>query len=205
MAVQPPDTFDAAAAELFHAFVRGDSSAAVSTSIRKVAEHLRRVLERGYELSTDDAEEITQDVMLTVLELAQEPGNLDEVRNPPAFLMRMARNRAIDRLRRSSRQDVELSPEVASSVASRDDAIAALLDKTATAAGMQDAMRAADAAGDYSTLEIVRLWLDLADELNASPTSREVADRAGVTHPTVLNALNRFKAYFAADRGDPPN
>lgn len=205
MGARTRDTFDAAAAELFHAFAHGDDTAAVSSAAGKVADRLRRVLERGYGLSTGEAEETAQDVMLKVLELAHEPGALDEIANPPAFLMRLARNRAIDRLRRSSREDVELSPELASAVPGHDDAIAALLDATATAASVQDAMRAADAAEDHSTLEIVRLWLDMADELDTSPTSREVADRAGVSHTSVNSALKRFRTYFPVDQEVPAN
>lgn len=197
---QPQDTFDDAATQLFHAFAQGDDATIASQNVRTVADRLHRLLQRSYGLSSAEAEETAQDVIVKVIELARTPGGgLDQVRNPGAYLTRLARNRAIDQIRRSSRDDAELSPELAHSLPSRDDAIAALLDASATAARIRAAMQTADRLGDHLALETVRLWLDMADKTGEPPSSRDIATKARVSHTAINQALRRFRRYLPAN------
>jgi DNA-directed RNA polymerase specialized sigma24 family protein len=118
------------------------------------------------------------------------------VRRPGAFLNQLARNRTIDRLRRHGRRDAELSPEVAATTPSRDDAIAAMLDASATATLVRAGLTAASGAKDHLTVRVITAWLDLADERDEPPNSREVAVRAEVSHTSVNTALKRFRDYL---------
>jgi transcriptional regulator of aromatic amino acid metabolism len=77
-----------------------------------------------------------------------------------------------------------------------DDAIAALLDREATAASVQAALTAAVADGADLLAHVVASWLDLAEELGRPPSSREVAPRAGVSHTTVNTMLRELRGYF---------
>ena len=190
--------FDAAAARLLDVPRHGDPRSASSRDLQIVTKRLRYLLERSYGLSVSEAEETTQEVIVRVLELRLDPGEhpTEEIRNPGAYLIRLARNRAIDHVRRRARSDVELSDELQGILPSHDDEIAAMLDATVTSALVRAAVRAASEAGDHVTLRVISTWLDLADELGEPPVSREVAERAGVSHTTVNHALKRFRAYL---------
>jgi DNA-directed RNA polymerase specialized sigma24 family protein len=193
--------FDAAASRLFAALQ--DGSAVSGEDYAAVSRWLVRWLERAFDFSRPDSEEATQEVLLRVAELAQasRPA-IDAVERPGAYLMRLARNHAIDRTRRAARRDIALSEELSAVLPGHDDAIAALLDATATTAAVRAAMRAAGQAGDRVARQVVRAWLDLAEEVGAAPSSREVGRRVGVSHTTVNHALERFKSFFPADTAD---
>jgi hypothetical protein len=65
------------------------------------------------------------------------------------------------------------------------------------ATSLEEAIRAADAAGDSVGIRVVLVWLELAEQLDGTPNQRQVAARAGVSHVTVGNVLTRFrKNYF---------
>lgn len=142
-------------------------------------------------LSEADAADGAQEVALSVIALGRKT---TEIRNPAAYLTRLAQNRAVDELRRSRRRDLTLTS--ATELPSDDDAIAALLEASATADAIRRAMRAAVEAEDHLALRVVSTWLDAADELGDAPPSREVARRAGVSHTSVNRALKRFRSYF---------
>lgn len=198
----PTTIFDAAAARLFASLSAGTTTETGSKDLQTVAGWLGRLLSRSYRLSEFEAEEIAQEVIVKVLEVARSPGDrLEEIRNPGAYLAQLARNKAIDHIRRRARGDVELSDELSEVLPSHDDEIAALLDASANAVLVRAAMRAASEAQDHLTQRVISTWLDIADELGEVPTSRDVAKRAKVSHTSVNQALKRFKGYFPARQG----
>lgn len=77
-----------------------------------------------------------------------------------------------------------------------DDAIARLLESTATAATLSSALRAAATAGDTALVDVVAAWLDLAQELGYAPSSRQVAAEAVTSHTAVNVALRRLRSYL---------
>ena len=158
---------------------------------------LRSVLRR-YGLSDSDSEDAAQEIMLKIISLGDALPDIDK---PAAYLTRAARNRAIDELRRRRRggEDIELTPVLAERLPAHDDRIAALLADTVTAEVVRQAMRSAVLAHDHLVLRVVSSWLDVADELGEAPVSRHVAERAGVSHTSVNQALRRFRQYFPDD------
>jgi DNA-directed RNA polymerase specialized sigma24 family protein len=193
----PPEAsgFDQAARRVFTALQDGDSAAIGSQDLETIVGMLRSLMRR-YGLSEGDAADGAQEVALSVIALGPKA---TEVRNPAAYLTRLAQNRAVDELRRSRHRDVMLPTERAAQLPSDDDAIAALLEANATADAIRRAMRAAIEAQDHLALRVVSTWLDAADELGKPPPSREVARRAGVSHTSVNQALKRFRSYFPAE------
>jgi DNA-directed RNA polymerase specialized sigma24 family protein len=184
--------FDQASRRVFAAMHDGDLAAIERQDLETIIGVLCSVLRRCG-LSESDAADGAQDVAMTVIALGRGTG---EVRNPAAYLTQLARNRAVDEFRRSRRRDLPLSTELAAELPSDDDAIAALLDASATADAIRRGMRAAVEAQDHLALRVVSTWLDAADELGTAPPSREVARRAGVSHTSVNQALKRFRSYF---------
>jgi hypothetical protein len=73
------------------------------------------------------------------------------------------------------------------------DNIAALLDSSATEDAVRAAMRTAIARGDALTARTVTTWLDMADLLGRAPSTREVAEKAQISHTSVATALKRFR------------
>jgi RNA polymerase sigma factor (sigma-70 family) len=188
--------FDPAAGRVFAALHEGDPAAIDPQDLETIIGMLRSLMLR-YGLSEADAADGAQEVALSVIALGRKT---TEVRKPAAYLTQLARNRAIDELRRSRRWDVALTPERAAQLPSDDDAIAALLQADATADAIRRAMRAAVEAQDHLAVRVVSTWLDAADELGEPPPSREVARRAGVSHTSVNQALKRFRSYFPDER-----
>lgn len=140
------------------------------------------------QLSQDERAEIADEAIVRLVGQTRS-GASGVIRNPAAFLSRVARNLALDRARRQ--EPVPLSEDVADS----DDAIAALLDHDATASSVEAAMQAAITAGDHIAVRVVAAWLNLAAE-QGHPSSREVAARADTSHTTVNEAMRRFRGYF---------
>jgi RNA polymerase sigma factor (sigma-70 family) len=168
-----------------------------------VATQLVRTLRRSYGFSDTEAQDVAQDVIVSLLETAKR-GSLAEIRNPGAYVIRLARNRAIDALRLRHRGDVELSVELTKALIGHDDAIAALLDKSADADRVRTAMSIAQHADDELARRVVATWLDVADEIGDSPSNRDVAKRAGISHTSVNNALKRFREYLLDASRTPP-
>lgn len=187
-----------AARELLEAVRSGKASAVAPEQLRIVFDRLTRTLMRSYGFAENDAADSAQDAIVSLLELAG-PGERagQEIRNPAAYLTWLARNRAIDRFRRrdfETPEDLERRGDAPRG--DDDERIAALLDRAASAAAIEDAMRAALDAQDTLAVRVVTVWLDTAQALGKAPSSREVAQRAGVSHTSVNQALRRFRTYF---------
>jgi DNA-directed RNA polymerase specialized sigma24 family protein len=189
-----PTPYDAAAGRVLGS---GGAAAPDSGDLRVVVAALARFL-AGWRLTREDAEELAQEVIVQTLTLQRQRALV--IDRPGAYLFSAVRNRALDRLRHERRgQAVVARLEGGARYSDDDDAVAALLERTATAEAVEFAMRAAGAADDRVAIRVVASWLELAEELGREPTSREVAPVAGVSHTSVNQALRRFRAYFPAD------
>jgi DNA-directed RNA polymerase specialized sigma24 family protein len=152
---------------------------------------LVRVLRTSrFHLSSEDAEDVAQEAVIRLVEFARTDA-ADRVHKPGAYLIRVAQHLAIDRARQAT---VSMSaPEDLETLATDDDAIAALLDADASVSLIEGAMRAAVSAGDHLAVRVVVHWLDLAQKFGEAPSSRAVAQRTGLSHTSVNKALSRFR------------
>lgn len=73
-----------------------------------------------------------------------------------------------------------------------------LLDQLASGDSVREALRTAAARRDYTTVNVVGSWLDLAARLGTAPSSRQVATELGMSKTSVANALDRFRSYLPA-------
>ncbi len=195
----PRTAFDHAAARLVFAIVSRSEEAIASDDYRVVVSTLT-VFAQRFGLSRDEAEEIAAE---TVAETFLRTTAHDrQVSQPAAYLFWTTRNRVIDRRRRARvREHAEMSVDDVERVShhyfsAEDDAITRLLDRHASVELVQDALRAASAAGDHLLVRIVTTWLNVAAELGHAPSSREVAPRAEVSHTSVNQALRRLRDYL---------
>lgn len=76
------------------------------------------------------------------------------------------------------------------------DRYAELLDQLASEDGVREALGTAATRGDHTTVAVVRAWLDLAHNLGAAPSSRQVATELAISKTSVANALDRFRSYL---------
>ncbi len=195
--------FDEAAARLTSTMEDGHevASADYETVVTALARYAR-----GFGLSSHDAEEVVADVMSEMLARVRgQRGTESELRQPTAYLFWTTRNRARDRLRRiRARGETELVGHDADVryYSDEDDAVVRLLDREATAAILEDALRAAVAAGDRLVVRVVVSWLNLAEETGAPPSSRAVAEQAELSHTSVNAALRRLATYLPPGAAD---
>jgi DNA-directed RNA polymerase specialized sigma24 family protein len=175
----------------------GPDALPAAEDVRVVTDVARGVVRSSHVAEHVDADDLAQDLLMRILELARD-GRGERIERPGAFLWVMARNAAMDRVRRA-RHGPRLSdaPEGPPDRPADDDAIARLLDRDASSEAVERALRAAVAGEDHLTVRVVAAWLDLAEERGEPPSSRDVAPRAGVSHTTVNHALARFRGYLA--------
>jgi hypothetical protein len=129
---------------------------------------------------------------------AAKAGRVDEDRSP-ALLVTIAKRRTVDQGRWNARHDAELNADDDDLGALDDEAVIRLFDASASFSCFEQAMEAALADGKVQEAQIVRIWVDLAFLTGRAPSQRMVAEKAGVSHPTVGRALDTFKTYFPDD------
>jgi DNA-directed RNA polymerase specialized sigma24 family protein len=185
--------FNAAAAAVVEKAVTGGqvSGDVYQTASKTLRRYVERLGARGA-----DAEEIAADVLSDLF--VHPPASVE---HPTAFLFWKARNRVYDRARVQKRRPEVLLDTLASGFySSEDDAIARLLDQAATAAELEDALRAANAVHDSLAADVALTWIKLARESGAAPSEREIARVIGVSHPTIGKALTRLREYILTTR-----
>ena len=143
-------------------------------------------------LPASDAAEIASESLARLLVVNQE-GRLDPARSPAPYLTRIAHNLAVSAMRRPTATNAELD-EAQHALA--DDEIAALLDARASSEMIRGALVQAVRVGDHVLVRVVRVWLELAESQGSAPASREVAERLGLSHTTVGEALKRLEKYL---------
>jgi DNA-directed RNA polymerase specialized sigma24 family protein len=143
-------------------------------------------------LGRDETAEIT-DAAVVQFVAALTNGRVDMMRSPAAYLTRMARNLAIDRLRAVVPAPLDEQDVVA------DDPIPELIDAQAYREALRAAMRRARDAGDHTVTRVILVWRLLHEELGRAPSGREVAVRARLSHTAVQNTLRRARQYFESE------
>lgn len=109
-----------------------------------------------------------------------------------AYLRRIARNEAIDRLRKSRHHHPMVVGE--RDTTESDDSIARVVDARADAQLIEALLEQAARSGDRLTTRVMNAFLNLAEAMNGPPSSRLVARRAGVSHTTVLSVLAALRS-----------
>jgi DNA-directed RNA polymerase specialized sigma24 family protein len=104
------------------------------------------------------------------------------------WLLTTARNVASERARRSAppTEPLEVDP-----TDPREWEATELLTREQVTAGLRNAL----AAGEYEAVRIASCWLDAAAD-GSNPSSREVAELAEVSHPTVAAQLKKLRQFF---------
>jgi hypothetical protein len=200
-----PD-FDASVEELLVVLVDGEGRGELgSGDVAAITLGLSRFLAARFP-GLRDPDDAASEALTRFVEAAHE-GRVDRALRPAAYLTRIARNAAIDRLRHEAFVDVVAEPVAAGTATASpmadEDAIVRLLDSDATCELVSEGIGAANRAGDHTVVRIVTWWVDMAQSLSRAPTSREVGIRAGVSHTTVREALTRFRGYLPERAADP--
>jgi DNA-directed RNA polymerase specialized sigma24 family protein len=184
-------SFSVAVVRLLEALQSEGPEAGNPDDLTVVLDGLSRFLRvRFPTLSNADVADIADESLLRLLE-ASRAGRLDPARSPAPYLTRIAHNLAVSRLRQPL--GLELEENLAEP---DDDDLARLLDARATDERLKAALQRAAEAGDHMVIRVARVWLDLAQVGRAAPPSRDVAERLGVSHTTVNEALARLRGYL---------
>jgi DNA-directed RNA polymerase specialized sigma24 family protein len=192
--------FDASVGEMLVVLVDAKGGAISSNDVAAATLGLSRFLVARFP-GLQDPDDTASEALARFVEAAQQ-GRIDPALQPAAYLTRIARNAAIDRLRHEAHIVATPQPTAASPIAD-DDSIVRLLDSDATCQLVSEGIRAANQAGDHTVVRIITQWIDMAQSLSRAPTSREVGDQAGVSHTTVRAALTRFRSYLPKHAAHP--
>jgi RNA polymerase sigma factor (sigma-70 family) len=167
-----------------------------ATQVQMVLELLRGWLARRG-LSPEDLDEVSSDAVMRLLRVARD-GSLDPKRPAGAWLRVVADHLAFDALRRQRRSAGLTLFEEAHVDLRQEDQLAAFVDRTAAAADVRRAMRAAAEAGEHDVVRVVSSWLALANADGGAPSTRQVAARLGISHMTVQRALQKFGRWLSS-------
>jgi DNA-directed RNA polymerase specialized sigma24 family protein len=146
----------------------------------------------------DIADDIVQDTMHQLMRSGERLVPAD-VRDAWAYVRTVADRQRIDAHRRNARQ---LPPLVDLNAESIRDGIARFLDEHASKQTVIEAMARHRHLGQTLTLRVITVWIDLAEETGKRPSNRAVAERLGITHPTVKAHLDDFKDTLRALAAD---
>jgi RNA polymerase sigma factor (sigma-70 family) len=146
-------------------------------------------------LNDVDREEVCSDAVLRLIDVAR-GGGLDPTKPPGAWLRVVADHLAIDALRRGRHADT--FDESRHGLGGEDQRLAALLDRAAAEGEVRRATRDAAQAGQQEVVSVVTTWLALTRANGQEASSREVADRLGISHMTVQRALKKFAQRLSA-------
>lgn len=142
-------------------------------------------------------EETAADAASEALELmarAVGRGSVDPSRSPGAFLVKVARNRAIDTARSTQRSRHRAELAWGGEPAAREP-VDDLVDRLSSVQAVARAMRATDP----TTRRVASAFMDLAQLYGERPAAEEVAAAAGVSRKTVFVSLRRLRDALEAD------
>ena len=189
-------TFDEAVAALVEACARGGNSFNDADALIVIYRALAPIHRVFPTIEPEAWQDLVDEAVLRFWKACLE-GRIHEDQNPAGYLVQTARNLALDHVRSASRQ-----PEGYEilDVASDDDAIAATVDATAGRQAIEGGLRAAWEAKDDTVVRVVLAWLEAASAApGTTPSSRKVAERLGISHTAVNDAMSRFKRYLPKD------
>lgn len=145
-------------------------------------------------LRQHDALESADEALTRLLARASD-GSGPRIHEALPYLLRTARNVQVDYFRRSRESPgLEAKSLEAEGVEDRD--VLRLLDQDATLTSVRAALAQSRKLGDIRTVQVVSAWLDLAQEMERAPSSRDVGQELGVAHTTVQAAMSRFRQYL---------
>jgi DNA-directed RNA polymerase specialized sigma24 family protein len=182
--------------------VAGDGIDLQAEVDRRVRDLLTRWISRS--VSGIDASELSDiaDEALLRAYLAIQKGRLDVTRpDAPGYVLTTARRIAYDRYTRDRSTPVDpddLSQAARAEPAYGDEAIVALVERSADLATIQAAVRRAIDAHQLVTVRVVATWLDLASLTGERPSFRDVAQKVGLSHTAVRKHWARFREHLLA-------
>jgi RNA polymerase sigma factor (sigma-70 family) len=147
-------------------------------------------------LTTQDREDVCSEALGRLIKAVRE-GELDRERPPGAWLRVVADHLALDVLRRERIRAGTPFDEQAHAPRSEDDRLAALLEREASRSDVDRALEQAAKEGRTIVVNVITTWRGLERMNHEPPSNREVADRLGVSHPTVGRALAAFGKLLA--------
>lgn len=118
------------------------------------------------------------------------------------YLITIATHVMIDILRRQRVASRQL-PLTAYSVNDGDDAIARLIDETATSEAIESLLKDLARRGDHVATRVVNTFLVIAEETGDAPSMRTVATEAGVSHTAVSKVFERLRLSLAEKFPNP--
>jgi DNA-directed RNA polymerase specialized sigma24 family protein len=197
MAPGSQDEFDAACAQLVRDLAAGTP---VTEGVLEVVRHglNTRLATHMPALAQQNRADVVSESLLR-LHKAVRAGRVDPDLSPAGYLWITTRHAAVDDLRAHWRREVPDSQTAESrpeGEVADDDDIARLLEHDATRSLVVAAMRLARADGKHELNAHISQWLELAEHLGYSPTTREAGDALGVNASTISRALQEFGEYL---------
>jgi RNA polymerase sigma factor (sigma-70 family) len=122
-------------------------------------------------------------------------GGAVQVKTAPAYLLTIARHKAVDAVRRRRRWNAELQDEAPELPVS--DETERLVDREVARDAVRAALRDLVSSSAVEDVRILMTWLDLSEEYEHGPSARRVASEAGVSHTSVNRTLARLRDRLA--------
>lgn len=157
-----------------------------------------RSLRQRLSLATDVAADVVDEAMAKFVSAREERELLADT--ALAYFRRIVHNEAIDRLRR--RHELPIGDLADEHDVDGDDAIARIIDKQASASTIEQLQKDAAQRGDTTTTRVLNAFMNLAESKKRTPTTREVAGAAQVSHRTVQNVLKKLREQLGSQTED---
>jgi len=176
------------------------SSHVSNQELRTLTAWLEGVLRARFrgQIAETDLEEIALDAIQRFMTMSQS-GKVSSSGNPTAYLAHMAKNAAIDRLRKERRMALMYPSDLVDLGGSyaTDDEIAARLDGSADARRVRSALSVAHSEGDNTVVQVITYLLEEIEETGRFPSSRVAGAALGLSHTGVAKALERFRGFLS--------
>jgi len=178
--------------------------AVTTEDLRRIVVEVQRHLLVRLRIPSHDAEEAAAAALSRFVVAAQE-GRVNRQQGM-GYLMRIARNEAVDVLRSGYRRRESLAGGVTLETHPHaehpsDDNVARSFSDHTNAAAIRSAFATAVAKKDATAVRVVTYVLDRIYETGTPPSNRHVGDALGVSHTGVAKALSRFRAYLVEGEG----
>ncbi|MDQ3963626.1 MAG: hypothetical protein M3277_06920 [Actinomycetota bacterium] len=183
--------FDEAVAILYDAIV-GKRSARESDAYVCVRLSLLRLVSARYHVTQEQVKDAVSDAFLKFIEAVRR-GNVRRA-TAAAYWTRIALNEGANKAR--ERFSLPFKEEIDLTGGEEDEAVCRLLDSRASAEIVADILDILVKEGETRCASTIATWLDLASSLSRPPSDREVAQAAGISHPTVAKDLRLFARYL---------
>jgi hypothetical protein len=191
MGVEEGNSFTACARRLSAAFVLDGDKEPPSSDFERVQSGLTKILFARFHSSLGEADlcEICDESTARLLNESRRQGRALD--NAAGWLRTTAVNLALDKLKSPRMEPLDdHEPTI------KDEFEARLLERLTSDDQVARALQATIEGGEDIVVRIVCDYLDLAEEMPGSPSTREVAERCGYSHTTVGEALKRFGHYL---------